>query len=171
MMNGSGGTVAPRTYAPKPRYAVKFWRERGLRPPAVDVLSIIAHRERRAYGGSLPPVRFRVRQADSRTVNWSELVDELGPIEWIVTSPPYYGLRTYRPDQWLREWFVGGDDEVCYSAQTQVTHGSPEKFAADLRLVWEQLARHCSPDARLVVRFGAINDRPVFSVALRRCSY
>ena len=30
---------------------------------------------------------------------------------WVVTSPPYYGLRTYGPDQWLRQWFLGGPAE------------------------------------------------------------
>jgi len=34
----------PRTYAPKPRYATTFWQARGLEPPNVDVLSIIARR-------------------------------------------------------------------------------------------------------------------------------
>ena len=33
----------------------------------------------------------------------------------IVTSPPYYGLRTYVSDQWLRNWFLGGADRVDYS--------------------------------------------------------
>jgi len=32
---------SPRTFAPKPNYAVKFWTERGMRPDAVDVLSVI----------------------------------------------------------------------------------------------------------------------------------
>lgn len=31
----------PRTYAPKPAYAVRFWKERKLMPPKVDVMSII----------------------------------------------------------------------------------------------------------------------------------
>jgi hypothetical protein len=36
----------PRTYAPKPAYAMRFWRSRNLRAPRVDVLALI---ERRAY--------------------------------------------------------------------------------------------------------------------------
>jgi hypothetical protein len=33
---------SPRTYSPKPRYAVNFWKTRGLRPPKVDVLATIS---------------------------------------------------------------------------------------------------------------------------------
>ena len=31
----------PRTYAPKPDYAVRFWRKHGMEPPAVDVLELL----------------------------------------------------------------------------------------------------------------------------------
>lgn len=38
---------APRTFAPKPRYAVNFWRARNLRPKKVDVLKLVRTRARR----------------------------------------------------------------------------------------------------------------------------
>ena len=41
-------------------------------------------------------------------------------IGWFVTSPPYYGMRTYFPDQWLRLWFLGGEAHVEYGQQGQV---------------------------------------------------
>jgi hypothetical protein len=161
---------APRTYGPKPRYAVKFWRERGHKAPMVDVLGVIRTRAQRAYSATLKPVRSRVQLADSRTVNWPSLLGDLGRINYIVTSPPYYGLCTYRPDQWLREWFLGGSEDVSYTADTQVTHASPEKFAADLAKVWNRLADQAASDARMIVRFGAINDRPVDPVSIIRQS-
>jgi hypothetical protein len=161
---------SPRTYAPKPRYAVKFWRKRRLRPPRVDVIEIIKARAERAYNGELIPVRSRVHLGDSRQVSWSSLIGDLGPARWIVTSPPYFGLRTYRPDQWLREWFLGGPVEVSYTAESQISHGSPEKFADDLTKVWARLAEHAAPDARMVIRFGAINDRPLHPTTLIKAS-
>jgi hypothetical protein len=152
---------SPRTYGPKPAYAVKFWKERGLIPPAVDVLDVIEVRAKRAFGTPIKPVRARVKLGESRSIDWAAVLSNIGPVEHIVTSPPYYGLRSYRPDQWLREWFLGGTDAVCYTADAQVSHASPEKFAADLAIVWGRLAEHAAPDARMVIRFGAINDRPV----------
>ncbi len=79
--------------------------------------------------------------------------------DWVITSPPYYGMRTYIPDQWLRNWFLGGPDVVDYTNRNQIVHKSPEDFAADLRLVWRNTAAVCSDDAKLVVRFGGITDR------------
>lgn len=39
----------PRTYAPKPRYAVKFWKNHSLKPEQIDVLQIIEERAVRYY--------------------------------------------------------------------------------------------------------------------------
>jgi hypothetical protein len=89
------------------------------------------------------------------------LTDGLGKIRWIVTSPPYYGLRTYKADQWLRDWFMGGDADVDYGVTGQLTHRSPTAFAGDLRKVWSGLAKSSASDAQMVIRFGAINDRPL----------
>lgn len=148
----------PRTYAPKPAYAIRFWQERGLVPEPVDVLAVIERRAKRYYEKS-PDITGVVRLADSREANalqpetWETLFD------WVITSPPYYGMRTYIPDQWLRNWFVGGPDTVDYTNRDQVVHSSPVDFASDLRQVWRNAENVCAEDARMVIRFGGITDR------------
>jgi hypothetical protein len=82
-------------------------------------------------------------------------------MRWVITSPPYYGMRTYLPDQWLRLWFLGGPPVVDYSNRQQLRHTSPEEFAGDLRKVWLNAGSVCRADAQMVVRFGGINDRQV----------
>jgi DNA modification methylase len=79
--------------------------------------------------------------------------------DWVITSPPYYGMRTYIQDQWLRNWFVGGSSTVDYTAQGQLSHMSPHAFSLDLANVWDNVAEVCKPGARLVIRFGGIRDR------------
>ena len=79
----------------------------------------------------------------------------------VITSPPYYGLRTYGPDQWLRQWILGGPAQVSYDVGPQLTHRSRDAFIMELRAVWRNVAAFTSDDARLVVRFGAINSRPL----------
>jgi|HubBroStandDraft_6_1064221.scaffolds.fasta_scaffold12437_2 hypothetical protein len=150
---------SPRTYAPKPRYAVKFWKTRALQPPAVDVLGLIADRARRFYSPRIPNVTGAAALADSR--NKSEFAQAMaGRRAWlVVSSPPYYGLDTYRADQWLRSWFLGAAPNVDYSRGNQISHRSGEKFAEDLSLVWRNVADHALPDARLIIRFGGINER------------
>lgn len=139
-----------------------------MRPPEVDVIDIIGTRAEKLLSENLPPVRAHVANADSRKVSWEKLLDGLGPVSWIVTSPPYYGLRTYRPDQWIREWFLGGSHTVEYTVDSQLRHSSLEDFAFDLAEVFERLIPVCSDSARLVMRFGSINDRPVDALNLVR---
>ena len=146
-----------RTYAPKPRYATNFWRARGLMPPKVDVREVIGIRAQRYYS-SQPPAQGLAVSGDSRLSSTFRLVGDRRP-KWIVTSPPYYGMKTYIPDQWLRNWFLGGPSEVDYSTDHQLDHGSPATFCGDLRSVWENVAAVAEPDARLIVRFGGIPDR------------
>jgi len=155
----------PRTYAPKPAYALRFWKKNRLNPLDVDVVDVIARRARRYYGSSCKAAGA-ARQADSRFPNALRPTVARRRFDWVITSPPYYGMRTYIPDQWLRSWFVGGPDTVEYVSHDQVTHASPSDFAADLSLVWKNASAVCSDRAQLVIRFGSISDRRVDPIDL-----
>ncbi|HLZ58798.1 MAG TPA: hypothetical protein VKR06_17800, partial [Ktedonosporobacter sp.] len=89
---------------------------------------------------------------------------------WVITSPPYYGMNTYLPDQWLRSWFLGGPAQVDYSTQGQISHAGPEVFASQLGQVWHHVGGVCAAEAKMVVRFGAINDRKVDALELLKLS-
>lgn len=148
----------PRTYAPKPAYAIRYWQGRGLVPRPVNVLAVIEQRAKRYYN-ELPGVTGRVRLADSRAEGALRPDSPEALFHWVITSPPYYGMRTYIPDQWIRNWFVGGTDTVDYRSRDQVVHSSPEDFVTDLRRVWRNAAGVCADEATMVVRFGSIADR------------
>lgn len=158
----------PRTYAPKPRYAVKYWRDRALLPPKVDVLDIITRRAQRYFGDEPSKGMGRVVSGDSRKIGSFEAIESKA--SWIVTSPPYYGMKTYVQDQWLRMWFLGGPPEVDYSIAGQLSHGSRKEFAEEMRSVWLNCAMHTKADCRLVIRFGAINDRKIDALELAKDS-
>jgi DNA methylase len=150
---------SPRTYAPKPSYAVRYWQTRGLMPPKVDVLKVVGERASRYYGGEFHRAGGMVIQGDSRDPDVYAKFPTGAKASWIITSPPYYGLRTYIPDQWLRLWFLGGPPVVTYSSARQLSHSSPDEFAWQLKQVWQNIAKMSKVDATLVVRFGGINDR------------
>jgi DNA methylase len=158
----------PRTYAPKPRYAVSFWGKRGLRPPEVDVIELIRARAERYYADQ-PGGTGTVYLADSRAAATFASASDAQP-RWIITSPPYYGMRTYLPDQWLRNWFLGGDSRVDYSSAGQLGHPSPAAYADQLRAVWKNVASVASPDAQLIVRFGGIADRKADPLSIVKSS-
>ena len=148
----------PRTYAPKPAYATRFWKERGLTPEPVDVLAVIERRAARYYGTWSDPFG-RARHADSRQPDSLQPSPAETRFDWIITSPPYYGMRTYLPDQWLRNWLLGGPEAVEYGCPGQLVHRSADDFATDLRQVWRNVACVAQDHARLVIRFGGISDR------------
>lgn len=148
----------PRTYAPKPNYATRFWQERGLVPEPIDILAVIDRRAKRYYGTSFD-ITGAVRLADSRDAETFQAEKTDTRFNWLITSPPYYGMRTYIPDQWLRNWFVGGPDVVDYAHHDQIVHSSPEDFAADLRRVWRNAETVCADETNMVIRFGGITDR------------
>ena len=158
----------PRTYAPKPNYAIQYWRARKCVPLNVDVIDIIKRRANRYYA-SLPSGLGEVRLGDSRKMK--TFMPSNQQFAWVITSPPYYGMYTYVPDQWLRYWFLGGDDQVNYINQGQLIHSNPDDFTRDLRCVWDNSAKCCESRATMVVRFGGIAQRRVNPLELVKSSF
>jgi len=142
----------PRTYAPKPTYAERFWRDRSLSPPAVSVLDAVRRRAAFTLAARPPATPGSVRLGDCET----EIPRLRRRFAWIVTSPPYYGMRTYLPDQWLRLWFLGGKPTVDYSTVVRTDYRGVEGFVKKLATIWRVTSTRCVPGARLVVRLGAL---------------
>src|SRR5262249_15153706 len=138
-----------RTFAPKPAYAMRYWTERKLKPARIDIAEVVKTRAERYYVGQRKAKGFAI-QGDSRHEKTFDDLDMR--VRWIITSPPYYGMRTYIPDQWLRHWFVGGPSEVEYANHGQLDHLTPTVFADQLRAVWTNVEAVARRDARLVVR-------------------
>lgn len=143
----------PRTYSTKPSPAIKYWTTHQLTPAYVDVMDAIKRRAQFTFSVVPPFVRGKVLRDDSRSLS---NLSSRPKASWVVTSPPYYGMRTYFPDHWLRNWFVGGPSEVNYADATQLSHAGDDAFINDLASVWCSVAKHCAPNARLVCRFGAL---------------
>jgi DNA methylase len=95
----------PRTYATKPTSALSYWRKRRLKPARVDVLDAVRRRALYTFVSIPAAVPGKVLQADSRAFS---LPPKQRLFRWVITSPPYHGMRSYFPDQWLRDWFLGG---------------------------------------------------------------
>jgi hypothetical protein len=148
----------PRTYASKPDYAVRFWEKRKLQAPHIDVQSVLRKKIERLTGveKASPSPISRVLCGDSQLEDVFHAID--APPSIVVTSPPYYGMRTYVQDQWLRNWFLGGPNTVDYSAGVQLNHGGQDTFARSLGSVWRNIAELAAQTESLhmYVRFGII---------------
>ncbi len=143
----------PRTYASKPAYAVRYWRKQGLNPVRVDTVDLIKRRAERVLKDCPPRTPGRVVLGDAAR----SVMALRERFDLVITSPPYYGMRTYIPDQWLRNWFVGGPSEVPYGSGGQLAHQpSQAAFVSALAEVWRTVAYRCTREGRLVIRFGAL---------------
>ena len=158
-----------RTFAPKPKYAVEFWKSRSLKPRNVDIFDLIKRRAYRYLSSQLPSTGGQIFEADSKELTCFDFPRQVSAI---VTSPPYYGMKTYVPDQWLRNWFLGGSSEVEYNQPNgSLLHTSPTIFASELQSVWQRVAEVCRSGAKLVCRFGSINDRKADPIDIIKLSF
>lgn len=150
----------PRTYASKPDYAVKYWTKRSLNPPIVDTLEIIRLRAERYYSTIMPKSDGKIYNNDSVKIDiFKTIKNEIdGEIDTIITSPPYYGMNTYISDQWIRNWFLGGPSNVDYLQKGQLSTGGKKSFENKMNRVWSNCSTVCKNEARMFIRFGAINS-------------
>ena len=160
----------PRTFASKPGYSVRYWRERNLIPRRVDVMGPIQRKLARIYveGDMLEGQPGRIIQGDSTKATAYKHLPE--SISHVITSPPYYGLVTYVEDQWLRHWFLGGPDTVEYGRSKQVSHRSLEAFTRDLSSVWNHCGNRLEASGKMVIRFGSISSRECNAEDILRAS-
>ncbi|WP_010626782.1 DNA methyltransferase [Halomonas sp. KM-1] len=161
----------PRTFSSKPDYSVRFWKEKGLVAPQVDVLKVLERKLTRLNNIQLPQtgVLTDARKGDSRRA--ASLPPACRDFSVVITSPPYYGMRTYVEDQWLRNWFLGGPDHVVYGKSVQLQHAGFESFAESLGKVWKNMARTTAAELDIHIRFGIIPSSKTDAKALVRASF
>lgn len=146
----------PRTFSTKPGYSIKYWKRNDLFPDKVNVLELVQRKAEYIFNNQLPKkAEGKIVFGDSRTLK--KITNK--KFDWIITSPPYYGMTTYKQDQWLRNWFMGGPSEVNYSNKGQLNHWSERVFIEDLSKVWCNAAKKSNPNAKLIIRFGALPSK------------
>ena len=160
----------PRTFSSKPDYSVRYWQEKRLEAPRVDVFKVLKLKLDRLEAAPLARTGsiYDVRHGDSQSA--ASLPTANRDFSVVVTSPPYYGMRTYVEDQWLRNWFLGGPDHVVYAQSVQLEHTGQDVFAASLGRVWKNMARSGADSLDMYVRFGIIPSSRVDARALMRAS-
>lgn len=163
----------PRTYASKPNYAVRFWEKRNFEAPKINILEVLRRKISRLAGleENSPCSISQVLQGDAQSPETFQSINLAPSI--IITSPPYYGMKTYVQDQWLRNWFLGGPESIDYSLGPQLDHGGPQAFVSSLGKVWKNIADSAvsSETLHMYIRFGIIpsalvNAKSIFNNSL-----
>lgn len=149
----------PRTFAPKPRYSVRYWKQQQMEPRYVDVRIPVRKKVRLVLEPTIKGCSSvnNIWCADSR--DYAGYRDIGSTIDLVISSPPYYGMRTYVQDQWLRHWLIGGSRTIGYETSGQVDHLSPDDFTASLSSVWDNIYNKASDRIRMAIRFGGLASR------------
>lgn len=110
------------TKALGPVYSVRWWKERELKPPEIDIKKFLLSRIRWRYAKGIPQITSStVTMGDSTILLRKEAEafrEKIGKrCSLLFTSPPYHGLTDYYRDQWLRLWLLGGEEEPSWNSQ------------------------------------------------------
>jgi DNA methylase len=98
-----------QTKAMAPKYAIQWWKDRGLYPPKVNPVAYLGKKIAWRYAKGVPKcLGSELLLGDS-----SQLLAQVSSSKWsncalLLTSPPYFGITNYHYDQWLRLWLLGG---------------------------------------------------------------
>lgn len=150
-----------QTTAMSPDYCVRWWRERELPAPVVDVRRFFLGRIWWRYARGEPEVSGgSVSLGDSRTVLQNATVRRRrlgGRVKLLLTSPPYHNVTNYYLDQWLRLWLLGGPE--LPKAEEGRRYGGKfagrERFEELIGEVFRKCAPMLRPDGVVYVRTGA----------------
>jgi len=98
-----------------------------------------------------------VRNEDSRNLKF---LQGNARFNWVITSPPYFGMDTYQQGQWLRNWFLGGSACPQGDNNSRISQQTPERYVNDLSKVWRNASMSCVPGAMMVIRIGNVFGVP-----------
>jgi DNA methylase len=143
----------PRTISTKPDYSVRWWSERGYVAPWRDAFEVL--RRVAAYRLSHPtaPLRGAVHLRDARQAGRS-FPKLQATVKLIVTSPPYLDTTDYSEDQWLRLWFLGGEERPILKQNKDDRYTNVSLYWTFLSEAWRGCAALVRHGTILVIRIG-----------------
>ncbi len=126
-----------QTKAMSPQYAIDWWKERSLKPPARDPVPFMLKKIAWRYAkGQLRGGSGHLYLGDSQAVLTR---GSLHPAKasLLLTSPPYFGVTNYFYDQWLRLWLLGGPARPRSPGEScKRRFANKEQYVAMLRRVF-----------------------------------
>lgn len=145
-----------QTKSMAPDYAVRWWRERRMRPMPLDHVTYLKKRISWRYRYGAPSLGAVATVLHGDSTSCLSAAAARGPYDLLLTSPPYLGVVNYNYDQWLRRWMVGGPPHPTRSAGPwQGRFESRSQYTELLTTVFLECRPLLSPAALLCVRTDA----------------
>lgn len=147
--------------AMSPDYCVRWWRDRGMDPPELDLVAFLLKRLEWRYAKGIPELAAAsLVQGDSTTqlprLARKLALGEVKRFDLLFTSPPYFGVTNYNYDQWLRYWMLGGDEKPIRTRGIwQSRFEDRNRYRRLLEQVFARCASLMKDDATVYVRTDA----------------
>ena len=143
----------PRAISTNPKYSMKWWEKNGYLPPDRDVFGILLSQVSFRYEEGVARLGGGVKMGDARKAGgmYRSLA---GQVKLLLTSPPYLNTTDYGEDQWLRLWFLGGDDRPRARLFPDDRHESTSKYWSFLKETWRGQRELLDRNSTMVVRMG-----------------
>lgn len=145
----------PRTIATKPGYSMKWWKNNGYVAPKRDVFRLLRSEISYRYDTGRPIAVGEAKLADARDAA-QVFKAHLGKVKLVITSPPYLDTTHFLEDQWLRNWFVGGNMRPTKIGRGDDRHTSSDNYWRFIEESWRGVQPLLvEDDVMVVVRIGS----------------
>jgi hypothetical protein len=140
-----------------PEYSVRWWREKQMLPPEIDIIASLEQKLEWRYKMGIVAnaegvPRPTILLGDSRVVLRRSPKGFAANL--ILTSPPYYGVTNYRYDNWIRLWLLG-EGPALPETDAWARHGHQEQYRDLLKQTFSVCKRKSHEDAIVYVRTDA----------------
>ena len=143
----------PRTISTKPDYSLRWWKARNMSPPKRETFKVLREADTFRFSKSPPKDQGAVALCDARCAG-DILATYRNQVALIVTSPPYLDTTDYAEDQWLRLWFLGGDDRPNLRMYKDDRYTKIDEYWKFLQESWEGIQELLREKATIVIRIG-----------------
>lgn len=135
-----------------PDYAVRWWKDRRMPPPEIDIELFFDNKISWRYAKGIPTKRT---EATARLGDARRILPQLESFQadLVFTSPPYFSVTNYEYDNWIRLWMLGWPSLPTYKAATR--YGNSGKYHELLAGVFGRTRRHSKDGAIVYVRSDA----------------
>lgn len=139
-----------------PKYAIKWWKEKGYKAPNIDPLELIlkkiSWRYKKGYN--------KFNESKIYLGNSMQIINEKylknKQFKMLFTSPPYYKITDYHLDQWIRLWLLGESSEQKFNSDpNKHNFGNKEHYKKLLFDVFNKSKKYLSDDAVIYIRTDA----------------
>ena len=135
-----------------PDYSVRWWKERAMKPPEINVRDYFQRRIEWRYRHGVIGNRYpaKICNGDAQTI-----LPSCGGMRYdlLFTSPPYCGVTDYRQDSWIRLWMLGEGPSL--PDWKKLNGSGKESYRELLQTVFQESRKLLKPHSVVWIRTDA----------------